>query len=576
MKQVLMVAAENGAFKGAKVGGMADVIRDLPQALLSQDVRVHVAMPSYGFLAAQEHGEKLNAFSLEFAGGQQQVSVYRVNAASKEVGEGRSKVNQTKTYLFDHPLFNDGGQIYSHGDASRPFAADASKFAFFSLCVAKALVLEIIPRPDVLHLHDWHAGTLALLRHYVNEFSSLKSLPCVYSIHNLGIQGLRPLSGDQSSLFHWFSHYGDEIKQQGLSEVIDPTHSQCYNPMRAGIVLSDKVHLVSPSYAKEVLLPSAPEKGSYCGEGLEQDLQLKQQNGQVFGILNGCFYDENQDLAPTPWVEQAEATLLSWQGLGQHQVDHQYVRSVDQIALQRINRLLFSSHHSDSTNQTNRTNRTNSTNDTISTKGTDKRADSRFLLTSVGRLTDQKVLILRQTILSQTTDKTVTVLEAILQCLKRHQPNGLFVMLGSGDVKISQEFQMIASRYANFIFLNGYDEPLANTLYRQGHLFLMPSSFEPCGISQMLAMAQGQPCLVHSVGGLKDTVQHGVTGWHFSGDDLKAQGEQLIMALDTLLDSCQQEGYGSQAWKRVCANAKEQRFDWPKVAEQYCQSLYNQ
>jgi starch synthase len=557
MKQVLMVAAENGAFKGAKVGGMGDVIRDLPLALATQNVVTHLAMPSYGFLAAQENGEKIKDFSLEFAGGHERVEVYRVSAAcwgdKKNEGKYKSDVKRF-TYLFDHPLFNDGGKIYSHGDASRPFAADATKFAFFSLCVAKALVLGIIPRPDVLHLHDWHAGTLALLRARVSEFSSLKTLPCVYSIHNLGIQGLRPLSGDPSSLFHWFSHYGDEIKQQGLSEVIDPTHPQCYNPMRAGIVLSDKVHLVSPSYAKEVLVPSAPEKGAYCGEGLEKDLQLKQQNGQVFGILNGCFYDEDQDPAPASWVEQAESALLSWQGLGQHQADNQYVRSVDQIALQRINRLLFSSHRSDSTNSNN---------------GINKREEGRFLLTSVGRLTDQKVLILRQK-----TDEGITVLETILQRLNIHQPDGLFIMTGSGDMKISQEFQKIASTHANFIFLNGYDEPLGKALYRQGHLFLMPSSFEPCGISQMLAMAQGQPCLVHSVGGLKDTVQHGVTGWHFSGDDLKAQAQQLIMALDTLLDSSQKEGYDSQAWRRVCANAKEQRFDWPKVAEQYCQSLY--
>jgi starch synthase len=571
MKQVLMVAAENGAFKGAKVGGMGDVICDLPLALATQDVVAHLAMPSYGFLAAQQNGEKLKGFSLEFAGFNELVAVYRVSATCQ--GDKKDEVTsqgdiQRFTYLFDHPLFNDGGQIYSHGDASRPFAADATKFAFFSLCVAKALVLGIIPRPDVLHLHDWHAGTLALLRARVSEFSSLKSLPCVYSIHNLGIQGLRPLSGDPSSLFHWFSHYGDEIKQQGLSEVIDPTYPQCYNPMRAGIVLSDKVHLVSPSYAKEVLLPSAPEKGSYCGEGLEKDLQLKQQHGQVFGILNGCFYDEDRDLTPAPWVEQAESALLSWGGRGQHQADNQYVRSVDQIALQRINRLLFSSHQSGSTN------RTNGTNGTTSTTSTDKRADSRFLLTSVGRLTDQKVLILRQKILSHTADETITVLEAILQRIKLHQPNGLFVMTGSGDMQISEEFQKIASTHANFIFLNGYDEPLAKALYRQGHLFLMPSSFEPCGISQMLAMAQGQPCLVHSVGGLKDTVQHGVTGWHFLGDDLKAQGEQLVMTLDTLLDSSNKEGYGSQAWQRVCANAKEQRFDWPKAAEQYCQSLY--
>lgn len=53
MKRILMVAAENGALKGAKVGGMADVIRDLPQALAGVGIQADVIMPSYGFLTAQ-------------------------------------------------------------------------------------------------------------------------------------------------------------------------------------------------------------------------------------------------------------------------------------------------------------------------------------------------------------------------------------------------------------------------------------------------------------------------------------------------------------------------------------------
>ena len=50
-----MVAAENGALAGAKVGGMADVIRDLPDALAGVDLCADVIMPSYGFLTAVAH-----------------------------------------------------------------------------------------------------------------------------------------------------------------------------------------------------------------------------------------------------------------------------------------------------------------------------------------------------------------------------------------------------------------------------------------------------------------------------------------------------------------------------------------
>lgn len=52
----------------------------------------------------------------------------------------------------------------------------------------------------------------------------------------------------------------------------------------------------------------------------------------------------------------------------------------------------------------------------------------------------------------------------------------------------------------NFLFLQGFSEELADCLYRGGDLFLMPSSFEPCGISQMQAMRGATPCIVHHVG----------------------------------------------------------------------------
>ncbi len=121
------------------------------------------------------------------------------------------------------------------------------------------------------------------------------------------------------------------------------------------------------------------------------------------------------------------------------------------------------------------------------------------MVTSIGRLTDQKALLLRQPY----QDKTV--LSVLLDDLAR--VNGRMIILGSGDTQIEFELMQLMASHDNFLFLNGYGQALSDQMYLHGDLFLMPSSFEPCGISQMLAMRDGQPCLVHAVGGLKDTVQ---------------------------------------------------------------------
>ena len=115
-----------------------------------------------------------------------------------------------------------------------------------------------------------------------------------------------------------------------------------------------------------------------------------------------------------------------------------------------------------------------------------------------------------------------TLLDTILE---RLGSNGAFFLLGSGTAEYEQFFLEVSARHPNFIYLQGYSDALSHALYNNGDLFVMPSSFEPCGISQMLAMRAGQPCLVHAVGGLNDTVQDGVTGFSFSGADSTEQAQ---------------------------------------------------
>ncbi|WP_258405583.1 glycogen synthase [Shewanella zhangzhouensis] len=515
--QVLMLCAEHGALAGAKVGGMADVLAGLPPALKAKGVQASVVMPGYGFLGCQGHGTDeapRRFFSVPFRHGMVQISLQQLPDPRDE---GLS------IYLLDNPAWHTApGQLYVASGDGRPFADDADRFALFGVAVAEALLQGIIPKPQVLHLHDWHQGFFALLRGIDPRYGELKAIPSVLSIHNLALQGTRPLAQEASSLAAWYPWLG-----QYPAQILDRRYPNCVNPLRAAICLSDRVHLVSPNYCREVLRPSDPATGFVGGEGLEEDLQHCDGKQQLVGILNGCDYpDEPQEIRPS--VQQL--VLGCHRTLTAAQANRDTVRALDFIAAQRLWQPM------------------------------DEHA---FLLTFVGRLTSQKVELLRHRLDGK------RVLEQILQRLGLFSPLARFFMLGNGDDRIAREFQQLAARYDNFIFINHFDVKLSELLYRRGDLFLMPSSFEPCGISQMLAMRSGQPCLVSSVGGLVDTVKDGENGWRFDGDDTDSQARALLNKLDYLLHTT-----GTPDWQRVAKAALETRFTWEEAAASYLDKLY--
>ena len=147
----------------------------------------------------------------------------------------------------------------------------------------------------------------------------------------------------------------------------------------------------------------------------------------------------------------------------------------------------------------------------------------------------------------------------------------MLVLLGTGDADYERFLTVTAASHDNLIFLRGYSDRLAQALYSGGDLLLMPSSFEPCGISQMLAMRAGQPCLVHDVGGLKDTVEDGVTGFNFSGDGLTEQADNMVATLRRALEVHNKQPTRWRAMRKAAAAA---RFDWGDSVDAYIERLY--
>jgi starch synthase len=249
----------------------------------------------------------------------------------------------------------------------------------------------------------------------------------------------------------------------------------------------------------------------------------------LHGILNGCEYPgkTTPPLSTRELLLLCENELLAWIG------DKPVVESAHLIASRRLARMIPAHREP-------------------------------FIVTSVGRITDQKVLLLRQVM-----PDGETALHHLLQVLG---DKGIFILLGSGDTELEQFLAGVAARAENFVFLKGYSEAISQNLYSSGDLFLMPSSFEPCGISQMLAMRAAQPCLVHSVGGLSDTVRDGVDGFAFTGKNLQNQAENMIASFELALETKRDN---AKTWEKISAAAAAARFLWSDAADEVVRLLYS-
>ena len=152
------------------------------------------------------------------------------------------------------------------------------------------------------------------------------------------------------------------------------------------------------------------------------------------------------------------------------------------------------------------------------------------------------------------------------------------ILLGTGEPSFEQSFSWFGQAYPEKLSANiTFDVKLAQEIYAACDAFLMPSRFEPCGLSQMMAMRYGTLPLVHEVGGLRDTVQpynaYEGTGTGFSFNNFS--GYWLKWTFDRVIDVYHND---KEAWKKLQRQAMERDFSWDTASQAYghlYQSLYS-
>lgn len=529
---VYMIAAECRGL--AKVGGLGDVVCDLSKALHDLDVPVAVVLPCYDVI--DQPAAYLEQYNVPFGGRYWIVDVFTC------------ELDGVPVYLLRNDDFFGGeyGEVYIPSDrrGGGPFEDDAKRFAFFSVAVLEWIDRRrMAGRPvDALHCHDWHtASLLVLLRHD----AAYRSLSCqvrtLFTIHNLDYQGVRPfVAGDAPERLLSFADWFPRLyRDMCMADILYPPAAGhppgTYNPLRAGIALADNVNTVSPTYASEITQPDDPARNFTGGRGLQTDLQYAREQGRLHAILNGLDYTVND---PERLEPPFAANMAGW-ATARAAHRERFVRNLPALLGGLAERL--------GDRFRNRAE--------VAARMSDYDAEvwlRRPLVVAVTRAVAQKVSILRERL-----DDIMPVWEALLA------RELSLLILGSGELQ--DELEAINSR-PNGLFVCAFDPGFAQEMYLAGDLFLMPSDFEPCGISQMIAMRYGCLPLVHDIGGLHDTVQDMRTGFVYSGQSRAGARRALLDTLDRALKLYRTD---RTRWETMQLRAMEMRFAWRTAAEEY-------
>ncbi len=468
MSKILMCSSEVAPF--AKTGGLGDVLGALPQSLAALGHDVRVIMPKYGCIP-EEFREKMEFLFYTYV---------PLGWRRKYCGLFQLKQNGVTYYFTDNEYYFGDPYLYKWNDLER--------FAFYDkACLEVIKTLDF--KPDVIHCHDWQAGMVpVLLNAYYVRDEFYHGIKTMFTIHNLRYQGI--YSTDVVADF--FSLSPDFFTDDKLE------FHGCANLLKGGIVYSDYVTTVSPTYAEEIKTPLGGEK---------LDGLLFARSNSLSGIINGIDYSVyNPQTDPYLYENYTVRSVGTRKKINKMKLQEQLGLPVD---------------------------------------------GEKAMVAIISRLVDQKGFDL--------------IAEAMNDLM---QLDMQLVVIGTGEARYEEMLRHAAwcnptKVSANIMFSND----LAHKLYAAADLFLMPSLFEPCGLSQLISFAYGTIPVVRETGGLKDTVvpynKYTGEGNGFSFGPYNAHDmvHTLHMALEHFGDK--------EVWNNLVKTAMKQKFSWDGSAKEY-------
>jgi starch synthase len=265
--RILFVASE--ALPFAKTGGLADVLEALAKALVKLGHEVAVFLPRYKGVKSTKTVQS----SMTIPQG--------ARLRFPAITDG-SILAGVRYFFLDDPAYFDRDGLY--GDKNGEYPDNAERYSEF--CRAAIELAKQIWMPDIIHCHDWQTAMIpVLLRSSYADDPAVKNLPVVFTIHNIGYHGVFPKEAMERAGIPLMLFHPGGIEFFGK-----------VNFLKGGLIFSDYLTTVSPTYAKEIQTPE-------FGFGL--DGVIRSRAHRLVGILNGVDYSvwspERDSLIPAKY-----------------------------------------------------------------------------------------------------------------------------------------------------------------------------------------------------------------------------------------------------------------------------------
>lgn len=468
---VVMASPEIAPF--AKTGGLGDVLASLPIALERLGLRVSLIMPAYR--SVLQGGFPIDDTGIDFT-----VPI----SNSREAGTLlKTKVGRDITvYLIRANQYYDRENFYgTHGE---DYLDNAERFTFFARSILGVLKQD---PPSILHAHDWQSAlAIAFLKAQPHLYPELSSVKTVFTVHNLGYQGL----------FNYLDWHLLNLDGQFFT----PKYLEFYgkiNFLKGGLVFADRITTVSPSYAEEI-------KTAEQGFGL--DGVFRERSKDLVGILNGADYEI--------WNPETDPFLCKTYG-----IENLSGKKACKSDLQRT----FGLQHDPDVP----------------------------LIGMVSRLTSQKGFDLLEQAMDALLARSIQL-----------------ILLGTGDRHYEELLAEMPGRYPGQVGVQiDFDDSLAHRIIASSDLLLMPSRYEPSGLTQLYGLRYGTIPIVRATGGLKDSVREFNPGTGEGNGFVFGpyQVPEFLQALDRALEVMRQK----EKWAKLIRNAMTADFSWSRSARSY-------